>query len=354
MSRLAPVKNRMRILDPKIDFRDVLILPQRSHINSRADVNLKIDLVGPASGSKISNTIPIMASNMFTVGCFDMANALLEHRLMACLHKHYTQEQLISYFNTLNTEQAPLVFISTGASASDLEKLYNVLEECKCSGICLDVANGYTDVFFSAVEAIRHRYPHHMLMAGSICTPDILRELVDSGVDIARVGIGSGACCTTRLVAGVGYPQLSAILDCHAAAENILLCSDGGITEPGSAVKAFGAGANIVMIGSLFAGCEENCGEWIFDDLGNKVEMIHYGMASFEAQAKFNGGVLPYRTAEGKSVRVKYRGEVAGVIQELLGGIRSAATYVGCHSLDQIHNHVQFVKSTVQENTLFS
>jgi GMP reductase len=178
--------------------------------------------------------------------------------------------------------------------------------------ICIDVANGYMQIFADFCAKVREAYPNITLIAGNVVSREVCEELIINGrVDIVKVGIGSGSVCTTRLQTGVGMPQLSAILDCSDAAHGVngMIISDGGITVPGDIAKAFGAGADFVMCGSMFAGHDECDGKIILDKRGNKFK-IFYGMSSESAMNRHHGGVANYRAAEGKTVKVPYKGPV--------------------------------------------
>jgi GMP reductase len=219
--------------------------------------------------------------------------------------------------------------------------------------VCIDVANGYTESFVRFVAKIRERYPHLVIMAGNVCTGEMTEELILSGADIVKVGIGPGSVCTTRKMTGVGYPQLSAIIECADAAHGLEghICADGGCTTPGDIAKAFGGGADFVMLGGMLAGHEESGGEPIVRD-GQALRRF-YGMSSKAAMEKYAGGVAEYRAAEGKEVLVPFRGAVAGTASEILGGVRSACTYVGARRLRELSKRTTFVRVTQQLNEVF-
>ena len=219
--------------------------------------------------------------------------------------------------------------------------------------MCIDVANGYTESFVSFVAKMRERYPHLVIMAGNVVTGEMTEELILSGADIVKVGIGPGSVCTTRKMTGVGYPQLSAIIECADAAHGLEghICADGGCTTPGDIAKAFGGGADFVMLGGMLAGHDE-CGGETVEREGQKFQRF-YGMSSKAAMEKYAGGVAQYRAAEGKEVLVPYRGPVAATVQEILGGVRSACTYVGARRLRELSKRTTFVRVTQQLNEVF-
>jgi len=219
--------------------------------------------------------------------------------------------------------------------------------------VCIDVANGYHEAFATFVQRIRAAWPQLVIMAGNVVTGEMTEELILSGADIVKVGIGPGSVCTTRKMTGVGYPQLSAVIECADAAHGLggLICADGGCTTPGDVAKAFGGGADFVMLGGMFAGHAESGGELI--ERGGEKFKRFYGMSSKAAMQRYAGGVAEYRAAEGKEVLVPYRGEVANTVQEILGGVRSACTYVGARRLKELSKRTTFVRVTQQVNEVF-
>jgi GMP reductase len=354
--------------DKKLDFSNVLIRPKRSNLNSRSEVVLQRQFKFPHS-KRLLECVPIFAANMDTTGSMNMAKALCDFNCGTCLHKHYPTDKLIEYFNKYN----PLTFYSTGISSRDLEKLHKVFEaiDDDVPNICVDVANGYSENFTKVLADIRKQYPESIIMAGNVVTPEMVEELVlHGGVDIVKIGIGSGSVCTTRLKTGVGYPQLSAILECVDAAHGLNghICSDGGCKIPADVCKAFGANADFVMLGSMLAGSSECEGDWQYeyrcrtegeDDRRNKewwqtydpgyptdkrkVSLQFYGMSSKEAMEKHHGGVANYRTSEGKCVTIPYKGTTDEIMLDILGGIRSACTYVGASTIKDISKKTTFI-----------
>ncbi|KAG9486901.1 hypothetical protein GDO78_006996 [Eleutherodactylus coqui] len=220
--------------------------------------------------------------------------------------------------------------------------------------ICLDVANGYSEQFVQHVKDVRARFPKHTIMAGNVVTGEMVEELILSGADIIKVGIGPGSVCTTRKKTGVGYPQLSAVIECADAAHGLNghIISDGGCTCPGDVAKAFGAGADFVMLGGMLSGHTESGGE-IIEKNGKKYKLF-YGMSSETAMKKHAGGVAEYRASEGKTVEVPYRGDVEDTIKDILGGIRSTCTYVGAAKLKELSRRTTFIRVTQQLNPIFS
>lgn len=333
----------MRIeTERKLDFDDVLIRPKRSRLRSRGEVDIVRTFKLPHAKVEITG-VPIIAANMDTVGTIKMAAALAEHDIFTSLHKHYPIEEL----QQANMSGA-YSFVTFGID--DIKKVDNVLNSLKSNSInkiCLDVANGYTEAFLEFVQTVRQHHPEKIIMAGNVATPDMTEALILAGADIVKVGIGPGSACMTRAMTGIGYPQLSAIIECADAAHGLsgLICADGGCKMPGDVAKAFAAGADFVMLGGMFAGHTECMNDEQLKALnasnGNMVE--YYGMSSKVAMDRYSGGVAPHRASEGRVVKVEYKGDVKGTIQDILGGLRSACTYVGASKLKEFSKRATFV-----------
>lgn len=344
----------MRIdADIKLGFKDVLIRPKRSTLKSRSEVSLIRRYTFRHSRQEWEG-VPIMAANMDTVGTFSMAEALSKQSLLTMIHKHYTLAQ----WRTFLSSCSPSVFAHTGISIGMLEKDEGLLNAILADFpgirfICLDVANGYTEQFVSFMSKIRAQHPDKVLIAGNVVTPEMVEELILSGADAVKVGIGPGSVCTTRVKTGVGYPQLSAVIECADAAHGLggLVISDGGCTCSGDIAKAFGAGADFVMVGGLLAGHTE-C-EGLVHTVDGKSIMEFYGMSSEQAMKKHVGEVATYRASEGKTVRIPFRGSVEQTVHDLLGGVRSACTYVGASKLKELSKRTTFIRVQEQENQVF-
>jgi len=333
--------------DIKLDFKDVLIRPKRSTLSSRKEVDLNRTYKFKHSGWEWTG-VPIMAANMDGVGTLQMARELYNHRMFTCLVKSY---QITDYDTVVDQLGGNYFAVSTGTSDKDwtnLQQVLNVYPEIHF--ICIDVANGYSESFGNFVSKVRERYPRHTIIAGNVVTADMTQELILRGADIVKVGIGPGSVCTTRIQTGVGYPQLSAIIECADAAHGLggHIVADGGCTCPGDVAKAFGAGADFVMLGGMLAGHDEG---------GGTVEdgkITFYGMSSDTAMNKHNGGMADYRSSEGRTVSVKYRGPVKDTVLDILGGLRSTCTYVGAKSLRQLSKCTTFIRVTQQYNGVFA
>lgn len=291
---------------------------------------------------------------MDTVGRFEMAPTLARHGLFTTIHKHYTPADWDA-FAEANPDALSNVAVSIGTGMHDWETMCAVLDKQEAiNTVCIDVANGYSEHFVDAVRRVRERFSTHTIMAGNVVTGEMVEELLLTGADVVKVGIGPGSACTTRKQTGVGYPQLSAVLECADAAHGLNghIISDGGCACPGDVAKAFGAGADYVMMGGMFAGHAESGGDLIERD-GKKYK-VFYGMSSATAMKKHAGGVAEYRASEGKTVEVPYRGPVEATVMELLGGIRSACTYVGASRLKELPKRTTFIRCTQQLNPVFA
>lgn len=371
----------MKIINElKLDFDDVLIKPKRSKLDSRKDVWIYRSFTFPHSVSELMDCCPLAAANMDTTGSFYMAGTMSKFRAITCLHKHYDVEQYLGYYRNNPSSASDFVFYSTGTSNSDLEKLDAVFEATKAfrwstPNLCVDVANGYCENFVKTLAKIRNKYPKSIIMAGNVVSPEMTEELImHGGVDIVKVGIGSGSVCTTRLKTGVGYPQLSAVMECADAAHGVggHVCSDGGCRTPADICKAFGAGADFVMLGSMLAGTNECDGEWEVEYLSKssevhfwqpidpgyetetrKVNLKFYGMSSKEAQDKHHEGVKDYRTSEGRCVTIPYKGTADEVLKDILGGIRSACTYVGAFQIKDFSKKTTFIRVNNTHNRIY-
>lgn len=332
----------------RLDYDDVLIRPKRSNLGSRNEVDLSRSYTFLHSETKFFGT-PIIASNMDSVGTVEMANALSYHGMMTALHKFQTEEDLKTIPNPHVTEH---LFYSSGIDHS-LKDRDNLIDKYGFQYICLDVANGYSNSFVDFISEVRESHPHAVIMAGNVATPEMVQEYLFAGADIVKVGIGPGSVCTTRKVTGVGYPQLSAVIECADAAHGLSghVCADGGCNTPGDVAKAFAAGADFVMLGGMLAGHQECQGE--IETIRGQTVMKFHGMSSREAMEEHYGGVASHRAPEGKEVRVPYRGPVENTVQEILGGLRSTCTYTGAGTLKDLSKCATFIRVSNTHNKIF-
>ena len=373
--------------DMKLDYKDVLIRPKRSTLGSRKEVDLERGFTFRNYKPYVSPDVlpdgypvvqeqyrhyrgtPIMASNMDGVGTFEMADTLATGGIFTCLVKTYSVKELVNYFDQDDRSHDPArteyVAMSIGITDADHAKFRDVYEQTgsKLKYVCIDVANGYSERFAQFVKEFRSQYPHVVIIAGNVVTGEMTEELILSGADIVKVGIGPGSVCTTRIQTGVGYPQLSAVIECADAAHGLggHIIADGGCTCPGDVAKAFAAGADFVMLGGMLAGHDEGGGEVIkkeyhTQEVGvteTKQFVQFYGMSSESANDKHFGGLKNYRSSEGRTVLVPYRGSVADTVQEVLGGIRSTCTYVGAKFIKQLPKCATFIRCTQTHNGVF-
>jgi len=339
--------------DIKLGFKDVLIRPKRSTLKSRSQVSLERTYTF-VNSKQTWTGVPVIAANMDTVGTFEMATRLAEFKCLTAVHKHYSVEQWNEFLAAADDELFNHIMISTGTSEADFEKISAVLNaNPKLRFICIDVANGYSEHFADFVRKARQTFSDKIIMAGNVVTGEMVEELILCGADIIKVGIGPGSVCTTRVKTGVGYPQLSATIESADAAHGLSghVVSDGGCTCAGDVAKAFGAGADFVMLGGMLAGHDESGGQRV--ERGGKTYKQFYGMSSSTAMDKHAGGVANYRASEGKTVEVAYRGPVENTINDILGGVRSTCTYVGAARLKELSKRTTFIRVQEQENNVF-
>ena len=336
--------------DIKLDYNDVLLRPKRSVLGTRKDVDLKRKFVFPNCEQSWEG-IPIVAANMDHTGTVEMADALADFGMLTCLHKHITTEDTDE---TLASVPSAHCAVTIGLKDRDREMMDAMFERHRfISFICIDVANGYSERFSKYVREIRRDYPDKVIIAGNVVTGEMTEQLILNGADIVKVGIGPGSVCTTRLQTGVGYPQLSAVIECADAAHGVggFIMADGGCCCPGDVSKALGAGADYVMLGGMLAGHDECSGEIVHNEAGQFKQF--YGMSSATAMNKHNGGVANYRSSEGKTVNVPYRGPVSETVKNILGGVRSACTYIGARTIKQMPKCTTFVRVNQQSNEVF-
>ncbi len=345
----------MRIInDVQLDFKDVLILPKRSTLQSRSEVAL-IRTFKFRNSQRSWTGVPIMVSNMDTTGTFEMARALSPHCILTCVHKFYTVDEWANFIASVEDDRwFDYIVVSVGITENDMEKLDSIMSlDTRLHWICVDVANGYTERFVEAIKEIRNKYPTHNIIAGNVVTGEMTEELILSGADVIKGGIGGGSVCTTRIMTGVGRPQLSTVIECADSAHGLkgMIVSDGGCTNSGDIAKAFAGGADFVMLGGMMAGHDESGGT-IVEENGKKYKEF-YGMSSTTAQLKHYGEKAHYRASEGKRVLVPYRGAVLDSMNEILGGLRSTCTYVGAKSIKELSKRATFIRVTQQSNEVY-
>ncbi|HPA25404.1 MAG TPA: GMP reductase [bacterium] len=347
----------MHILDEiKLDYQDVLLRPKRSTLKSRKDVILERSFAFYHS-PKIWTGVPIMAANMATCGTFTMAKIFSEYKMITAFHKYYTLADYENFFKTFNNPD--YICYTLGIREQDLAQLKlmkdrGLLE--KFSFICLDVPNGYLQSFIEVIKNIRALCPEHIIIAGNVVTNEITEEIILEGADIVKIGIGPGSVCTTRKMTGVGYPQLSAVIECADAAHGIAneqgvgrIIADGGQQYPSDIAKAFCAGADFNMCGSMFSGFKQSAGETIIKN-GQKFKE-YFGSSSNKAITEYYGQKDAHRASEGLYTLIPHKGDIHNFIQDLMGSLRSTATYIGARQLKEFPKRATFLKVNRQLTT---
>tara|TARA_Y100001973_G_C5198636_1_gene336034 strand:+ start:408 stop:1430 length:1023 start_codon:yes stop_codon:yes gene_type:complete len=334
--------------DIKLDYKDVLIRPKRSTLRSRKQVSLERTYKFRNSHQQWCG-IPVMAANMDGVGTFEMAFELSFRKLFTCITKQNSLKDWDAY-----DHKTDYVAVSVGTNHKEYEKAKKIIVKHNLKWICIDIANGYSEHFVDFVRVVRNDWPKINIIAGNVVTADMTQELILAGADVVKVGIGPGSVCTTRIQTGVGYPQLSAVMECADAAHGLggHVIADGGCTSPGDVAKAFAAGADFVMLGGMFAGHEEGGGRRVLDENGD-IKIEFYGMSSDTAMNKHSGGVASYRSSEGRTVSIPFKGKIGDTVSNILGGLRSTCTYVGAPTLKQLSKCTTFIRCTQQFNTVF-
>ena len=379
---------KMRIeTDVKLDYSNVLLRPKRSTLGSRKEVRLhrrytfrhyQPNVLAGETDERHYEGIPIMAANMDGVATFKMADTLSSMGLFTCLVKTYEVNELVEFFDPEDydklTRRVENVAYSMGIMDKDMDKFLKVMELTNgtIKYVCVDVANGYSTRFADFIRKLRAQFSDIVIIAGNVVTGDQTQELILSGADIIKVGIGPGSVCTTRIQTGVGYPQLSAVMECADAAHGLggHIIADGGCVCPGDVAKAFAGGADFVMLGGMLAGHNEGGGKVITKHFANgeatlldngnyaphyeeKKFVQFYGMSSEAANTKHFGGLKEYRSSEGREVLVPYRGAVEATISDILGGIRSTCTYAGALKLKQLSKCATFIKCGDTHNRVY-
>jgi GMP reductase len=343
----------MRIeTDIKLDFNDVLLKPKRSTLESRSQVRLERKFTFKNSNRQWEG-IPIIASNMDATGTVETYKVLNRYKILTFLHKHYNIDTLYDLFASEKRENLAYSMGITDLDTQKWKMLKSKLPKDTIKFVNIDVANGYTERFINFIKSFREENPNTIIVAGNVCTADQTQELILSGADIIKIGIGPGSVCTTRIQTGVGFPQLSAVIECSDAANGLggHVISDGGCTSPGDVAKAFGAGAHFTMLGGMLAGHEESGGDLVNRD-GEMVKQF-YGMSSEVAQNKYDGGLSKYKSAEGKVVTMPFKGPLEPTVQSILGGLRSACTYVGAAKIRELSKCSTFILVNNTHNKVY-
>lgn len=338
----------------KLTYDDVLIVPKPNQFSSRKDIDTQVTYTFPHS-PKTFTGVPIMSANMITCGTFEMAKALSQYNIITTLHKYYSIGEYREFFKEFNKPST--ICYTLGSRQQDVEQLKQMIEEKLIDNfdfICIDVPNGYIEQFIQTIKIVREICSNHILIGGNVVTPVQTQRALEAGCDIVKIGIGPGSACTTRRVTGVGYPQISAVMECSDIARQYVgenknhgkIICDGGQQFIGDVCKGFCAGADFNMFGSLFSGFDENPVD-IIEKNGKKFKE-YVGSSSTKALKKFYGKKENHRASEGRETYIEYKGSVHDFIIELLGGIRSCGTYIGAGNISQFHEYSQFVKTYQQ------
>jgi len=337
---------------PQLDFNNVLIRPKRTVLNSRSQVDMEREFKFPHS-KQVWKGVPIIAANMDTTGTFGVYDVLAKHNMITSLHKLYNEDDFKERMAAKNLNPNNFM-ISTGINFNNIEQLKNIINITKAKWLCIDVANGYMKKMVDFCQLVRNELPNIIIVAGNVATREMVEELIINGkVDVVKVGIGPGSACLTRMKTGVGVPQLSAIIECADAAHGLggFIIGDGGITCPGDMSKAFGGGADFVMMGGQFAGHDENPGQ-VIEENGKKMKLF-YGMSSEHAMKKHYGKMANYRSSEGREIKIPYKGPLENTILDYLGGVRSTCTYINAKCVKHIPKCTTFILASQQLNTHF-
>lgn len=343
----------------KLDYSDVLLKPKRSTLTSRKDVILEREFTFYHS-PKSWRGIPIMTANMASCGTFEMARVLAPHKIITTFHKYYSLDDYSAFFRDFNNPD--YLAYTLGIRDQDIDLLQKVIARGLIDHfafICLDVPNGYLERFLTVIQQVRALCPDHIIVAGNVVSNEMTEEIILNGADVVKVGIGPGSACTTRRMTGVGYPQLSAVIECADAAHGLsneqgygLIIADGGLNTPGDFSKAFGGGADFTMSGSQFSGYEESGGETIEKD-GRRYKE-YFGSSSNKAMKEFYGRKDQHRASEGRYMQIPHKGGIEAFLQDLFGSLRSTATYIGAKKLKEFPKRATFIRVNRQLNTVYA
>lgn len=340
--------------DVKLDFDDVLLVPQRTTLESRSEVVLERNFSFYHSPRTWSG-IPIVCSNMVPLTSKRMAVVLAGHKMVTALHKYYGAKELAEIISAAGSDYA---WVSIGKSESDVAKVREVSDLVgSAPNIVIDVPNGYMESFVKFCSFVRRKFPESIICGGNVTTPEICEELtIHGGLDICKIQISPGSQCETRKMTGVGYGTFSCVQECSHATHGLrsssgrvgLVMSDGGCRTPGDVCKSLCGGSDWVMLGGMFAGTDECEGEWQLEG-SQKMSLTFYGMSSHYAQEKHGAGKKKYRASEGKVSKVPYKGPVEDVVQEILGGVRSCGAYIGARNLKDYPKCAKFIRTVRQQ-----
>jgi len=324
------------ITEPSYDFDDVYIVPVPSELSSRSQVNLNVAYICKHS-KQMFYGCPIVISNMDSTGQINIAKVAHNENVWTALHKFYTDDKIVEF---TTDDYMNKCFISIGISDTEFHRIKRLKQRCNIHAICIDAANAYMYSFLDMIKRVRNLLPNTIIMAGNVCTPEGVENIIKAGADIAKCGIANGSFCQTKNKTGVNIPQFSVAKNCGQAANelNALCCSDGGCREPQDICKGLGAGAHLIMIGSMVSGVSEAIeSEWV----DGKMRM--YGMSSTHANNKYFGGLKSYRTSEGREEFIDSKGSILDIIADIKGGLASCCTYTNTKNVENLHKNCSFI-----------
>ena len=328
---------RENIMKEAVSFDDVLMVPQYSDIESRSEVNINSDL-----DDNITLHLPVISSPMDTITELAMAQEMSRSGGLGIIHRYNSPREQAEII-----EEAVIQLVDSPAAAigvtGDFLERAKALVVAGAKVLCVDVAHGHHIMMKNALTKLKAEFGKEAhIMAGNVGTLEGLNALAEWGADSVRCGIGGGSICSTRLVTGHGVPTLQNIIDCARSHHDVKIIADGGIKKSGDIVKALAAGADFVMVGSMFAGTKETPGQ-VFTSQSGKKYKVYRGMASKDAQTDWRG---KSSTPEGISTTVAYKGSAKSVLKDLDGGIRSGLSYTGARNLFELRTKAQFIKQT--------
>jgi IMP dehydrogenase len=317
-----------------ITYDDVLLVPNYNNYESRR----MVDISSRDRRGLLSLKLPVMTANMDSVTESPMANFIGDKGGIGVLHRFLDVNANVDEFKKCRHQ----TFVSVGCSDAEFARA-EALRDAGATLFCIDVAHAHGKYVGNTLKRLREMLPNACLMAGNVATYAGADYLAACGADIIKVGIGGGSVCTTRIKTGFGVPNLTAIEECAKIDRSII--ADGGIRSPGDIVKALAFGADFVMIGGMLAGTRVTPGKVVTKADGKKVKQYR-GMASFEAQQDFLGGVPEWKTAEGVAVEVAYREDEEAILADIIGGLRSGLTYGGAASISELQRKMSYVTIT--------
>ena len=325
-------------MTPNLCFDDVLIVPQYSDIQSRSEIDISNDL------GDLRLNLPVLSAPMDSVTESSMVSAMATHGGLGIIHRYNTIKRQVKIANKANT---PIMAAAVGVTGDYLDRT-RALCNAGVKIICVDVAHGHHVLMRHALEVLRNTFGTQItIIAGNVATLQAFNDLSDWGADAVRVGIGGGSICSTRIQTGHGVPTLQSVIDCSASDRPAKLIADGGIKNSGDIVKAYAAGADFVMIGSMIAGTTETPGDIRYKQMPGEVNpariKVYRGMASEDAQKDWRGRSS---SVEGVATTVRYKGHVGTVLKTIERGVKSGFSYSGARSFSEFQAKANLIRQT--------